>query len=571
MDTPLTLPPRVPPLPRNRAAAIIDRSPMAMLEVEGSNHVVCFVNAAFCRLVGKRRNELQGKPFAEVVPHGIGCLPQLDRIYQTGKSESHAEPDGSQADPIWWNFAMWPTLDARDRPVRLLVQLTLVSPHQQNVVAMNEALLVAGLHQHELRAEAEKANTRFQEELARGKLKEVDLRRANEDLKIARCAAEQANRAKDDFLAALSHELRTPLTPVLLVATALREDVRLPPDVRAQLGMVERNIAVEARLIDDLLDVTRIAHGKLNLYPELCDAHSLIGLAIEIVAESARFKHIAIECEFNAHQSGVVVDSARFQQVIWNLLRNSVKFTPPDGKIKIRTSNAPGADGKSGLTIEVVDTGVGLAAHDLEKIFQPFDQGSLASDHRSGGVGLGLAIARAVVDLHGGRISAQSPGPNCGATFRVELPGAVERPPGIIERLAPPAVRPILPLRLLLVDDHPSTLNVLSRLLERDGHHVTVAATLAEALKQANLQPFDLVISDLGLPDGTGTELMEQLRADHGLRGIALSGYGMEADIARSREAGFAAHLVKPILMNELRRVIASLTPPPDPGKNSVS
>jgi len=564
MDSPPLSPPRDPPLPRSRAAPIIDRSPVAMLEVEGSNHVICFVNAAFCRLMGNKPNELVGKPFAEVVLHGARCVPLLDRIYRTGKSETQAEPHGSQADPVWWNFAMWPTLDAQDRPVRLVVQLTQVSDRQQNVVAMNQALLISGLHQHELRAEAEKSNSRSQFELARGKVQELALRQTNEDSQIARSLAEQANRAKDNFLAALSHELRTPLTPVLLAATALREDLRLPADARAQLSMMERNITLEARLIDDLLDVTRIAHGKINLHREPCEAHSLIGRAIEIVREDARFKDVAIEQAFNAQQSGLVVDPARFQQVIWNLLRNSVKFTPPGGKIKVRTSDAAGAEGESWLKIEVADTGVGLAAQDLERIFQPFDQGSLAGDHQFGGVGLGLAIARAIVDLHGGRISARSPGPNCGATFLVEFPGAVEPAAGIVEPLSPPVARPILPLRLLVVDDDHSTLDVLGRLLRRDGHHVTLAATVTDALAQAKLKLFDLVISDLGLPDGTGTELMEQLHAAYGLRGIALSGYGMETDVARSRAAGFATHLVKPIQMPELRRVIASLTPPPE-------
>ncbi len=570
MDSPPLFPPRDQPHPRSRAAPVIDRSPVAMLEVEGSNHVICFVNAAFCRLVGNKANELVGKPFAEVVLHGARCVPLLDRIYQTGKSEIHAEPHGSQAEPIWWNFAMWPTLDTQDRPVRVVVQLNQVSPHQQNVVAMNEALLISGLHEHELRAEAEEANARFQDELARGKVKEINLRQANEELKTARSAAERANQAKDDFLATLSHELRTPLTPVLLAAAVLREDARLPPDVRAQLGMMERNITLEAHLIDDLLDVTKIAHGKINLQRESCDAHALIGLAIEIVREDARTKGVTIERAFHARQSGLVVDPARFQQVIWNLLRNSVKFTPPGGKVTVRTGDLPATDGLSWLKIEVVDTGVGLAAEDLEKIFQPFDQGSLARNHRFGGVGLGLAIARAIVDLHGGRISAHSAGPDCGATFVVEFPGAVEASPAMVAPPLQPGARSTQPLRLLVVDDDESTLDILARLLRRDAHHVALAATVAEALAQANLEPFDLVISDLGLPDGTGLELMAQLRAAHGLRGIALSGYGTEADVARSRAAGFATHLVKPIQMPELRRVIVSLTPPAEPRKDSV-
>jgi PAS domain S-box-containing protein len=392
-----------------------------------------------------------------------------------------------------------------------------------------------------------------------------------DDLKRAQAEAEQASRAKDDFLAALSHELRTPLTPVLMTAAELREDMRLPVEVREQLGMMERNIALEARLIDDLLDLTSIARGKLHLRATPCDAHSLIGLALEIVRADAHAKGISIECNFTAHHSGLMVDPSRFQQVIWNLLRNAVKFTPPGGIITINTSEKNGAEGIAWLQIVVTDSGIGIEPDMLEKIFRPFDQGGLTGDHRFGGVGLGLAIARAVIDLHGGRISAQSEGSNRGATFIVEFPGATRPPHGVADptQLSLPimsagSIPPIpLPsastkaaLRLLLVEDHEATLQVLLRLLAREGHHVVRARGVAEALAAAAVNTFDLVISDLGLPDGTGTELMQKLRAAHGLRGIALSGYGMEEDIARSREAGFFIHLIKPVDFPQLKRAL---------------
>ncbi len=403
---------------------------------------------------------------------------------------------------------------------------------------------------------------------------ESALHLANHDLQAAQNAAEHASRAKDDFLAALSHELRTPLTPVLMAAAALREDERLPADARAELGMMERNIALEARLIDDLLDLTALSRGKLQLHSQSCDAHSLIGLAIDIVREDARTKGVAIERAFTARHSGLIADPARFQQIIWNLLRNAVKFTPTGGRISISTREENNAEGVNCLHIEVADTGIGIDPTQLERIFQPFDQGALKGGHRFGGLGLGLAIARAVVDLHGGRITALSAGVNRGATFVIELPGAVafesgdhdtaspfvEAPTGSASPL-PPASPPVAPLRLLLVEDHVSTLQTISRLLRRDGHHVVTATTMAAALAAAAADPFDLVISDLGLPDGSGTELMEKLRDEYGLQGIALSGYGMEEDLIRSRAAGFFMHLVKPVSMAELRRVIADLPP----------
>lgn len=378
---------------------------------------------------------------------------------------------------------------------------------------------------------------------------------------------EQASRAKDNFLATLSHELRTPLTPILMTAAALREDERLAEDVRSQLGMIERNIALEARLIDDLLDLTRIAKGKLPLRPQPCDAHSLISLAMEIVRDDAREKGLSLERDFGAKHFGLMADPSRFQQVIWNLLRNAVKFTPRGGRISIRTRDD--GDGKDvpRLRIEVSDTGIGIRPEELDQIFQPFEQGGAAGDHKFGGLGLGLSIARAIVDLHHGTIAAESAGKNKGATFVVEFPGATEPPSGVVptrprtvlDSTQGAEMRPAAPLRILLVEDHDATLQVLSRLLTRHGHRVTEASSVASACEAAAAQPFDLVISDLGLPDGSGNDLMERLSKEYSLPGIALSGYGMEHDVERSRSAGFLAHLIKPVDMNQLQRSIATV------------
>lgn len=388
------------------------------------------------------------------------------------------------------------------------------------------------------------------------------------ELRTARTAAENASRAKDDFLAALSHELRTPLTPVLIAATSLAEDDRLPSEVREQLRMMERNIGLEARLIDDLLDLTKITHGKLKLLTQPCDPHVLIELACEIVREEANAKRISIVRQFDASQTRVLVDPARFQQVIWNLLRNAVKFTQPDGTIAIVTRREENMGNPTLLLIEVADTGIGIEPEKLESIFSPFEQGGPLREHRFGGLGLGLAIARAVVEMHGGKIGARSAGANLGSTFAVQLP---EAPATAVKRetvVAATAASKPSPvslkgsqtsgLRLLLVEDHPSTLQTLGRLLQRDGHRVTTASNVEEGLARAAEDSFDLVVSDLGLPDGTGNDLMEKLRATYGLRGIALSGYGMEDDLMRSRNSGFLAHLVKPIQMAQLRQALAA-------------
>ncbi len=387
--------------------------------------------------------------------------------------------------------------------------------------------------------------------------------RAAAALQEAKDAAEAANRSKDRFLAVLSHELRTPLTPVLMTAAAHRMDEDLPREIRDEFGMIERNIALEARLIEDLLDLTRIVNGKLTVRAEPCDAHSLLGLVVEMVRSDALEKQITIQLELAAQRRHLTGDPARLQQVLWNLLRNAVKFTPAGGRVCVRSfdsADATGLENQSRLCIEVIDNGIGFEPAAAARIFEPFEQSGAGQSF--GGLGLGLAIARAVVELHRGAIHAESPGPGQGATFTVELPGEINSRVGAATRGhdSDDAPERDTPFRLLLVEDHEPTLQVLTRLLVRAGHQVLTARSLAEAHATAAKETVNLVISDLGLPDGTGIELMHHLRATYGLRGIALTGYGASDDLRRSEDAGFVAHLVKPVNIHELRRVLRSLS-----------
>ena len=390
-------------------------------------------------------------------------------------------------------------------------------------------------------------------------------RRSELALQSAKAEAEAALRAKDDFLAALSHELRTPLTPVLMAASDLSNDPAMPADARETLRMMQRNIGLEARLIDDLLDLTRIAKGKLEMRAQDCEVHSLLGLALEIVRDEAQAKGVDLGVDLAAMRTHFTGDPARMQQVFWNLLKNAVKFTPPGGQVSIHSH-----DEGNRLVIEVSDTGRGLSPDHLERIFVPFEQAGLVNNAQFGGLGLGLTIAKAIVEMHGGTIQATSAGPGLGATFRVEL-AARERPLGIVHPAGPDAAPPPRdretipqagPLRLLLVEDHEATREVLCRLLSRAGYQVTTASSVASARETAERADFDLVVSDVGLPDGTGIELMEVLHARYGLRGIALTGYGMEEDQRRTREVGFVEHLVKPVDFAQLRRAIDRTTAP---------
>ena len=540
---------------------------MPIVELQGKDHRVVLVNAAFCGLVGKTRVDLLGLPFAEIVPGGGKCVAVLDRVFASGEAATHVYEDHSSSNPAFWMYAMWPRLDPTKQPAGVIIHMTTSLEFRDTAVAINEALLIAGLRQHELTTEAETLNTKLKKEIAGRRAVESALRAAVDDLKVAQARAALASAAKDNFLATLSHELRTPLTPVLMMAGALREDARLPPDMRDQLAGIERGVKLEARLIDDLLDLTKLAHGKLQLRVEACDAHQLIEQAVEIVREEARVKGVRIERNFTARDGRLMADPTRFQQVIWNLLGNALKFTPRGGQVVIRTTDEKRPNNETWLRIEVTDTGRGIDSAQFEHIFLAFDQGGLSGNHGFGGVGLGLSIARAAIDLSGGRIFVQSPGLNLGATFAIELPTAKISAPDLSHQgsssaqgtgAATHTLRPV-PRLLLLVEDHEITLRTLAGLLRKDGHVVTTACSVAEALSAASGSKFDFVISDLGLPDGSGIELMGKLRALYGLQGIALTGYGSKEDIARSDSAGFIKHLVKPVSIADLREAIASL------------
>ena len=370
--------------------------------------------------------------------------------------------------------------------------------------------------------------------------------------------ARAANDAKDHFLATLSHELRTPLSPVLAVVSGLEEEAGLPAAVRDRLAMIRRNVELEARLIDDLLDLTRIARGKLELHPEITDVREIVEQALQAccAAEMASGR-IRVSLDLEAPDHRIWADPPRLMQVFWNLFKNAVKFTPQGGALRVRSRRQAGPAGEW-LTVEVEDSGIGIAPDVLPRLFQGFEQGSRTITRQFGGLGLGLAISKTIVDLHGGRLTAASDGQGRGARFTVDLPVG-ELPAAMpATRPAPAAAAAPGSLRILLVEDHADTAEAMADLLDVRGHRVTLAANVTAALTAAEAAGggFDLVISDLGLPDGSGQDLMRELRRRWALPGIALSGYGMEEDLRRSREAGFALHLTKPVNLQALEDAI---------------
>ena len=381
-------------------------------------------------------------------------------------------------------------------------------------------------------------------------------------------ATKAASEAKDRFLAMLSHELRTPLTPILAAIAGLEPRSDVSAETRALLGLIQRNLRVETRLIDDLLDVTRIVNGKLEVRLETVDLHELVEEAIRTdVGPEEQGRH-RIMLSLQAERHHVKADRVRLHQVLWNLLSNARRHTPKGGRISVLTKDGDA----SHVRLAVQDDGEGIEPEFLPRLFVPFTQGPFAHSalqppgapggRRRGGLGLGLSICRGVIEAHGGTIDVSSAGFGCGTTFEIRLPvttaertivePTAERP----EREHDPRKRP---LRILVVEDHEDSATALAMCLRMKGFEVKVAGTVGEALKGGEDSP-DLLISDLDLPDGTGHELLVRMRKNHPVAALALSGHASRDDVTKSKDAGFEEHLVKPVDMPTLLRAIARAT-----------
>ena len=366
----------------------------------------------------------------------------------------------------------------------------------------------------------------------------------------ARHAAEEANRAKDRFLAMLSHELRTPLTPVLAGARVLELIPELPGEARSCVLMIRRNVELEARLIDDLLDLTRVANGKLRLSLETVDVHDVIDSVLELFRSEIQVKQQDVHVDKAAEHHYVLADRARLQQMLWNLIRNAAKFTPDGGHIYVRTH-----DERMQVQISVEDTGIGIEPEQIGKLFNAFEQGNQNMTRQFGGLGLGLAITKALTDVHGGTVTARSPGAHCGATFTITLPTAA-KPLGEPVTPAPVAGRPESMLTILLIEDHVDTADVMAQLIRGMGHDVTVVGRVDDALAATQSATYDLIVSDVGLPDGTGLDFVKAFREHSDVPAVALTGFGTDEDVRRCLAAGFTSHLTKPVNFTQLEQLI---------------
>ncbi|MBD1844289.1 PAS domain-containing protein [Cyanobacteria bacterium FACHB-63] len=370
--------------------------------------------------------------------------------------------------------------------------------------------------------------------------------------RAARLEQEKANRIKDEFLAVVSHELRSPLNPILGWIRLLRTRKMGEAQTQQALETIERNAKLQSQLIEDLLDVSRILRGKLSLKITPVNLITVIESAIETVRLSAQAKNVQIQTRVNANLTYVSGDFNRLQQVVWNLLSNAVKFTPDHGTITIELCATDSA-----IKIRVQDTGKGIAPEFLPHVFEQFRQADSSITRQFGGLGLGLAIVRHIVERHQGQICVESRGENQGATFIVELP--------LLNTPVNPTIAPLdqthdeqlTGLSLLIVDDEADARELLAFLLEQQGAIVTATSSAQEArAKLAEFQP-DLLISDLGMPDVDGFQLIRQLRAEgRSIRAIAVTAYAREEDRQAALAAGFQAHVTKPIEPAELFKAI---------------
>jgi signal transduction histidine kinase/ActR/RegA family two-component response regulator len=405
------------------------------------------------------------------------------------------------------------------------------------------------------------------------KLAEEERERLLQQEKAAREEAEVASRMKDEFLATISHELRTPLTSILGWATMLTNRSLSESQTLRAVQVIQQSAKSQARLVDDILDTSRIITGRLKLDAQPVDIEQVFQAAVDVIRPSADVKRITLRVRIDDKGGTILGDANRLQQVIWNLLSNAVKFTDEGGSIEARLSRAGGQ-----IEVSISDTGIGIDPRFLPYIFERFRQADSTSTRRYGGIGLGLAIVRHMVEMHGGSVSASSPGIGLGSTFTVKFPAmAPARPEPAKTRERKPESKPPVDrkyaqacqrldgVRVLVVEDHLDTLEMLGIILDKCGAKVISTSSARDALKALEDNHPDVLVSDLAMPDQDGYDLIAQVRSRTPEQGgtipaVALSAYTRPEDRTHALAAGFQKHVAKPVNPEELIAVVAGLT-----------
>lgn len=502
----------------------VENTPMAVIEWDGSMRILRWSGAAE-RLFGWQADEVLGQLLPElhlVFEADVEAVETVARRLMSG-TESYVfsynrnyTKSGEVIHCEWYNSSLW------DEAGQVISVLSLVLDVTD-----------------QKRAEAEREQLLAREQ-------------------AARAAAEQANRIKDEFLAVVSHELRTPLNPILGWSKLLQTRQLEPAKTAQALETIARNASLQAELIEDLLDISRILRGKLSLDVGPVNLRSTVQAALETVRLSAEAKSIQIHTDLDSSSGLVLGDASRLQQIAWNLLSNAIKFTPSAGQVTVRL------EGQSDMAqITVSDTGKGISPNFLPHVFDYFRQEDSATTRKFGGLGLGLAIVHHLVELHGGTVTAESPGEGLGATFIVRLP-LVQNPDEDIESNSLEDIADLAGLRVLVVDDDADTRNFVAFLLEQAGATVITAPSAGDALITLSRFHPDVLISDIGMPEMDGYSLLRQVRSlpvEQGsqIPAIALTAYAGEIDYQQAMAVGFQRHLAKPIAPERLVRAIADL------------
>ncbi len=517
---------------RTRFEWLLQKAPAIVNFFTGPDHVFRFLNDDFRALIPGAASFV-GQPLRTAMPELLdqGIVELLDRVYSTGQS-----------------------FVARQRPVQVLTSDGLQERHFD--ISWQPIRGSSG----QVEGVASFAFDVTDLVLARRGLEQLVERE-----EAARKAAEDASRAKDEFLSTLSHELRTPLNAVIGWAHLLRSGGIGPDQRERALETIERNSRAQARLIEDMLDLGRIVQGKMVLSVGPVEMVRVIEGAIDSVRLAAEAKGIRLQLVLDSHAT-IVGDPERLQQLVWNLLSNAIKFTPRGGRVQVRLRREA-----SYVELVVADSGQGIEASFLPHVFDRFRQADNTNTRHISGLGLGLAIARSLVELHGGTITARSDGPGLGATFSVRLPTAplrADAAPLVTEPGAPPAPTFECPpalrhLRILVVDDEPDTRALLGFVLGQCEARVSLAASAAEGLEALQREPFDVLLSDIGMPGIDGLTFLRRVRelpAPAGrIPALALTAYARSEDRTAALRAGFQMHLAKPIEPGELLVVVATL------------